>query len=631
MRGWGIVGVNENPTKQDFNGLAFTLGQLLAYLHQMGVPEWNASQEYHIGSVATTANGVYRSLIANNIGIDPDTDDGTNWEKGATQKAVNERVIRVGSVAEIKAITPDSNYQVSLSGLRAGIFKFDSSDLSAEVASDSLEGIYIAPSSDPTGTSGAWVRQWEGNIEGASVTWYGADPTGLTDSSAAVQAAIDGNFQVYLPPGNYLVSGLEINKNNISIKGAGIKRSFLVAPASLVDVLYVSKTASSSGVLLEGFQVLGNSSAGTGIVVGEETTYASALLQMVNVSVYNFDGPNGVGVDLKRNQNTDFIDCQLHRNRTNLKRSTGGYSTSTRFSGKSAYLGGSGFSDYGLYIEGRCSDIYIQDSVVEGNNINAIYVLPSAVDTKGTHIYLDSCYFEANGAGGDSVVKIAGGTGNTRHTFHIDKTYWAVNSADQLNIDNAIGSVSRSGIIPSDITTSATATIHFSMNRYPNAGNYEAAYRALPGNISVVDFTGASLSDDLNQINYLNALTFPSSPRMVSDPNTLDAYEEGSYIPTVTGVSGTISDITGYYTIVGKTVTLRIVVQGSGLSVATAGGGSVSAPGNVQSVSAGTAFGVVPQTFLGGVYVTNSDDTLRLPAFSSNDLVIINATYDWSV
>ena len=28
LRGWGIVGVNENPTKQDFNGLAFTLGQL---------------------------------------------------------------------------------------------------------------------------------------------------------------------------------------------------------------------------------------------------------------------------------------------------------------------------------------------------------------------------------------------------------------------------------------------------------------------------------------------------------------------------------------------------------------------------------------------------------------------------
>jgi len=26
LRGWGIVGVNENPTKQDFNGLAFTLG-----------------------------------------------------------------------------------------------------------------------------------------------------------------------------------------------------------------------------------------------------------------------------------------------------------------------------------------------------------------------------------------------------------------------------------------------------------------------------------------------------------------------------------------------------------------------------------------------------------------------------
>jgi len=39
LRGWGIVSVNGNPTKQDFNAVAYTATQLIAYIHQMGVPE----------------------------------------------------------------------------------------------------------------------------------------------------------------------------------------------------------------------------------------------------------------------------------------------------------------------------------------------------------------------------------------------------------------------------------------------------------------------------------------------------------------------------------------------------------------------------------------------------------------
>ena len=35
--GWEITGVNDAPTKQDFNGLGFTISQLHAYIHQMGI------------------------------------------------------------------------------------------------------------------------------------------------------------------------------------------------------------------------------------------------------------------------------------------------------------------------------------------------------------------------------------------------------------------------------------------------------------------------------------------------------------------------------------------------------------------------------------------------------------------
>jgi hypothetical protein len=81
--------VNENPTKQDFNGLAFTLGQLLAYLHQRGVPEWNSAQEYYQGSVVTTLAGVYRLLNGGDGSVDPDTDAGANWELAPTRTEVD--------------------------------------------------------------------------------------------------------------------------------------------------------------------------------------------------------------------------------------------------------------------------------------------------------------------------------------------------------------------------------------------------------------------------------------------------------------------------------------------------------------------------------------------------------------
>ena len=100
LRGWGIVGVNENPTKQDFNGLAFTLGQLLAYLHQRGVPEWNAAQEYYEGSVVTTLAGIYR-LKSGGVGSsDPDTDGGVNWELIPTQAKVDAKADQATTYTE---------------------------------------------------------------------------------------------------------------------------------------------------------------------------------------------------------------------------------------------------------------------------------------------------------------------------------------------------------------------------------------------------------------------------------------------------------------------------------------------------------------------------------------------------
>ena len=91
LRGWGLVGVNENPTKQDFNGLGFTLGQLISYLHQRGIAEWNTAQEYFDGSVVTTDEGIYRLKVGGDGSYDPDTDGGSNWELAPTRAEVDDK------------------------------------------------------------------------------------------------------------------------------------------------------------------------------------------------------------------------------------------------------------------------------------------------------------------------------------------------------------------------------------------------------------------------------------------------------------------------------------------------------------------------------------------------------------
>ena len=79
LRGWGSVATNDSPARQDFNALGFTVSQLLAYLHQMGVAEWNEFQEYYAGSITISGDMVYRSLTDSNINNTP-LGDNTNWQ-----------------------------------------------------------------------------------------------------------------------------------------------------------------------------------------------------------------------------------------------------------------------------------------------------------------------------------------------------------------------------------------------------------------------------------------------------------------------------------------------------------------------------------------------------------------------
>jgi len=71
LRGWGTVGPSENPSLEDFNAAMYAMSQFIAYQHQMGIPEWDAAQEYYKGSLCVRGGETYSSLVDDNIGSAP--------------------------------------------------------------------------------------------------------------------------------------------------------------------------------------------------------------------------------------------------------------------------------------------------------------------------------------------------------------------------------------------------------------------------------------------------------------------------------------------------------------------------------------------------------------------------------
>jgi hypothetical protein len=106
---------------------------------------------------------------------------------------------------------------------REGLFLFDPSNRSAEVAADAMQGVYVAPRSDPSGASGAWVRCMDGPVMAA---WFGVQGDGATDDYATAQAALDfagasENKHVRFGRGTYNLSQNLSVPNEVIVEGEG--------------------------------------------------------------------------------------------------------------------------------------------------------------------------------------------------------------------------------------------------------------------------------------------------------------------------------------------------------------------------------------------------------------------------
>lgn len=97
----------------------------------------------------------------------------------------------------------------------------------------------------------------------ANVLDFGADPTGVADSTAAIQAAQQASKYVYCPPGDYSVTGLRIY-DHVNLIGAGYQNTRFLQrdPAQpAINCLSDATVGQLLSLRLENFGVVGHPSA----------------------------------------------------------------------------------------------------------------------------------------------------------------------------------------------------------------------------------------------------------------------------------------------------------------------------------------------------------------------------------
>lgn len=129
--------------------------------------------------------------------------------------------------------TVDRGYLV-LEGTKRGLYQFDASDLSTEVSRDDYQIKYIAPDSDDTGSSGAYVKVAEGKV--TSVEEYGiagGESSGWTtlESDEEIAAKSSGTPIVITPEDVALPNrAVKTWKRPAGIKDGAVAASFTLHP-----------------------------------------------------------------------------------------------------------------------------------------------------------------------------------------------------------------------------------------------------------------------------------------------------------------------------------------------------------------------------------------------------------------
>jgi hypothetical protein len=205
---------------------------------------------------------------------------------------------------------------------REGVFKWSAANQSALVTADTLQGIYVAPASDTTGASGAWVRQWDGPTSKSE--WWGAVVNnGAVDSLAAIKAALNVHGNVELQAGDYYISAVLVHdKPHTRLAGRGCLfdgatgGTRLIVSGGTATCVQVGPTAQPATIndFPQGI-VLENVHCARGIAPVKGSTATSVRVQFtLNARLNRVRGAESIyGIHVTGNVNLNMLDCYAVR------------------------------------------------------------------------------------------------------------------------------------------------------------------------------------------------------------------------------------------------------------------------------------------------------------------------------
>lgn len=214
LRGWGIVGPSENPSMEDFNAAMYTMSQFIAYQHQMGIPEWDALQEYYSGSICVRNGEAYLSLVDSNIGSAPPS---AKWTSVLTAKNALANLSGFlkssNNLSEIKDAGPAAVAQTLLNlGLgdaakrSVGTGANQIPDMSSFISSFAQNGYFKFP--------GGLIIQW-GEVTGSTTGTVPANfPIPFPNALMSTALAIDLIGPSYATLQNQTLGGMSVNTWN---------------------------------------------------------------------------------------------------------------------------------------------------------------------------------------------------------------------------------------------------------------------------------------------------------------------------------------------------------------------------------------------------------------------------------
>jgi hypothetical protein len=396
----------------------------------------------------------------------------------------------VANIAALKAEATSSGRVVVLTETgRKGTFAFATGNLSALVTADPRNAIWVAPNTDPSGASGAWVRQ---RVDmDMNVRWCGAVADGATDDQPAIQAALNllktqGGGVLRLPASasNYKINaGLSYDisalvgrfNSRIRIVGDGAAVSCLSLTGVATAALTITGPSAYSGMYahLEGFRLTGDNTVGSkglslsvsafgssdGMVI-EAFDYCLDCTDVEQTAFYNSNfrwGIHGVrfnaAVSATSANSLLFVNCAIS-NHTKWGMQITNANAVSMHGGSIQYNGtvGGGATEWGAKITeagNGYGNVLFHGVAFEGNGGDADLI--SEQSTYVAAFSLIGCGFArpSNAAYATNFMQIAGTTASTysfsANTFRGYNTYVANAARPYFSLTNAAAKIHDDG------------------------------------------------------------------------------------------------------------------------------------------------------------------------------------------